>query len=728
MSEWALPGFTELKALGEGGFGRVVLARQDGTGAEVAIKYLYAEHLADPRLVDAFRQEARVLAQVVSPHVAKLHEFVETPRGAAIVMEAVPGVPLSAILTAEGQLAPEAALVVLKGSLLGLSAAHAAGVVHRDYKPDNVLVRPDRQSKLVDFGIAVLAGETGLSVGTPSYMAPEQWAGNAATPATDVYAATCVFFQCLTGHRPFEADDREVLRNLHTHAPIPVGELPGSLSGLLTRGMAKEPAARPETAAVFLAELEAAAVAAYGQDWESRGWTRLAQRAGALLAVSPLAMLAGATMLAPAGAGAGAVAGSGGVVAAGAGGGLLVKAGAILTGAALVGTGAVIVVNTTTGEDEPPPPPPAVERVAMTADVRTRTENFGTFDFEGQFVAISGLADPVLQDRVNQALMAPVDGWIEYVRQAGTDPATDTPHLSTQAEIRRQDDRVLSVRYLRSTDSTQFGNRGGFSIRGVTVDLRTGEVLDTPKVFADAAATQAGATALEERLLDRSAGGFCGGVPAEERRPLEPGHLTEPYTAGDGDPAVQAIFAADAVEFDVYGPAFGGPMACDHVTVVVPYAEVADLMTPEAAALLNRGGPAPTQRLDLGSFTLEVPTEWRLANQASTGPLLARSADCVLDGCPGVRIAYDTTNEHLPGRPCTPADAPDQVTTGAERIKQDLRPVGAKKAAYEEWRFTCSGGASFVERSWVLPKTGIIFVDDWDTPGLDKILESAMWR
>ncbi|MBN6035517.1 serine/threonine-protein kinase [Amycolatopsis sp. 195334CR] len=724
MSDWTLPGFAEVKALGEGGFGRVVLARQDGTGAEVAIKYLYAEHLGDPRLVDAFRQEARVLSQVVSPHVARLHEFIETPEGAAIVMEAVPGVSLSAILTAEGQLAPEAALVVLKGSLLGLSAAHTAGVVHRDYKPDNVLVQPNRQSKLVDFGIAVLAGETGLSVGTPGYMAPEQWAGKAATPATDVYAATCVFFQCVTGNRPYRADDRDTLRNLHIYAPIPFGEVPESLWQLVERGMAKDPAHRPGSAAIFLAELESAAVAAYGPDWEDRGWTRLAQRAAALLAVSPLAMLAGATMLAPAGAGA--VAGSGGVVAAGAGGGVLVKAGAILVGAALVGTGAVIVVNTTTGDDPPPPPPPAIEQVAMTANVLNRTENFGTYDFNGQYVAIGGLADPAVQERVNQALMAPVDGWIEYVREVNPDPATDTPHLSTQAEIRRQDDKVISVKYTRRIDSTQFGNRGGFSIRGVTVDLKTGEAIDAPKVFPDAAAGQAGATALEERLLARSPGGFCGGNT--EHEPMEPRHLTEPYTAGDGDPAVQAIFAADAVEFDVYGSAFGGPMACDHQTVTVPYTDLTDLMAPEAAQLLGTGAAAPSadQRLDLGPFTLTVPQEWRLSNESATGRLLARAADCVQDGCPGVRIYYRSAVEHQPGEPCTPA--PDQLITGAERLKQELRPVGTKKAAYEEWRITCSGGADFVERSWTLPKTGIIFADDWNTPGLDKILEGATWR
>jgi serine/threonine protein kinase len=117
-------------------------------------------------------------------------------------MEAVNGVSLRDVLSGNpGPLPPEAALTVLKGSLLGLSAAHAAGVVHRDYKPANVLVESSGNSKLVDFGIAGLSGERTVA-GTPAYMAPEQWHGAPASPATDVYSATCVFFECVTGGPP----------------------------------------------------------------------------------------------------------------------------------------------------------------------------------------------------------------------------------------------------------------------------------------------------------------------------------------------------------------------------------------------------------------------------------------------------------------------------------------------------------------------------------------------
>ena len=136
-----------------------------------------------------FRAEAELLGGLESPYVAGFYEYVEAPEGAAIVMELVDGVSLRTLLTRQSPLSPESALVVLKGSLLGLADAHRAGVVHRDYKPENVLVAVDGSSKLVDFGIAAGRGTTPGVAGTPAYMAPEQWQGRPASPAADVYAA-----------------------------------------------------------------------------------------------------------------------------------------------------------------------------------------------------------------------------------------------------------------------------------------------------------------------------------------------------------------------------------------------------------------------------------------------------------------------------------------------------------------------------------------------------------
>jgi eukaryotic-like serine/threonine-protein kinase len=172
MGEWKVPGFTELKALGSGGFGDVVLARHDASGTLVAIKYLRPELLSDPEFAGSFRAEAAVLASLDDPNVVRLYEYAESPAGAAIVMELVDGVSLREMLARQGKTSAEAALVVLQGSLLGLAAAHRRGVVHRDYKPENVLVAGDGASKLTDFGIAARAGDSPLPAGTLAYVPP----------------------------------------------------------------------------------------------------------------------------------------------------------------------------------------------------------------------------------------------------------------------------------------------------------------------------------------------------------------------------------------------------------------------------------------------------------------------------------------------------------------------------------------------------------------------------
>ncbi|MDW4910369.1 serine/threonine-protein kinase [Streptomyces sp. ADMS] len=284
MNTWAVPGYNESLELGAGASGRVVLAVHEETGVPVAVKYLSESLRTRPGFVHDFRAEARLLGGLESPYVAGLYEYVESPDGAAIVMELVDGVSLRTLLTREGPLDPEAALVVLKGSLLGLADAHRIGVVHRDYKPENVLVVPDGSSRLVDFGIAVDVGTSAGAAGTPSYMAPEQWTGSPASPAADVYAATATFFECLTGHRPYSGDNFAELALRHVDAPIPADEAPEAVRELVRRGLAKDPAQRPTHAEAFVTELEAAAGAAYGPDWEERGRGRLA----ALAALLPL--------------------------------------------------------------------------------------------------------------------------------------------------------------------------------------------------------------------------------------------------------------------------------------------------------------------------------------------------------------------------------------------------------------------------------------------------------
>ncbi|MEU8840201.1 serine/threonine-protein kinase [Streptomyces roseus] len=284
---WTVPGYAQVRELGSGGSGRVVLAVHEATGTPVAVKYLSDRLREDPAFVAEFRAEARLLGGLDTPYVVRLYEYVEHtagPGGAAIVMELVDGISLRALLKQAGQAGPEAALVLLKGSLLGLAAAHRAGVVHRDYKPENVLVSADGSSKLVDFGIAARRGTTPGVAGTPAYMAPEQWQGRPASPAADVYAATATFFECLTGRKPFAGENFAELAVQHVEAPVPETEAPEPVRPLIRRGLAKAPEQRPENAEAFVAELEDVALGAYGPDWEERGQRKLA----ALAALLPL--------------------------------------------------------------------------------------------------------------------------------------------------------------------------------------------------------------------------------------------------------------------------------------------------------------------------------------------------------------------------------------------------------------------------------------------------------
>src|SRR3984885_12460203 len=294
MPGWDVPGYTEVRALGSGGFGDVVLARHDASGNLVAIKYLHRGLLGDPGFAEMFRAEARMLASLDDPNVVRLYEYVESASGAAIVMELVDGVSLRDILSRHGKTTPEAALVVLQGSLLGLAAAHARGVVHRDYKPENVLVNGDGVSKLTDFGIAARAGDRAIAAGTLAYAPPEQFSGGPASPAGDVYAATATFYECLAGRPPFTGGTTEALLAQHRSDPVPLEAVPGPLRPLVAAGMAKDPADRPADAARFVTDLRAAAWPAYGQDWEERGRSQLGEVALLLAALWPSGAASGA--------------------------------------------------------------------------------------------------------------------------------------------------------------------------------------------------------------------------------------------------------------------------------------------------------------------------------------------------------------------------------------------------------------------------------------------------
>jgi serine/threonine-protein kinase len=295
MGAWKVPGYAEERELGRGSSGRVVSAVNEETGRPVAIKYLHESLVWDREFLTRFRAEADLLRSLDVPQVVRVLDYLEAPgQGAAIVMELVEGVSLHEMISRHGATSPEAALAVLKGSLGGLAAAHRLGIVHRDYKPENVLVDQAGASKLADFGVAVKEGRSVPAAGTRLYMAPEQWEGAPASPSSDIYAATAVFFECLTGKTPFSGRD---LRHQHETAAVPVEQVDEPLRTLIEYGMAKDPADRPSDAAALMAELDELAEDAYGPDWEDLGRGELAESAAALLGLLPTGTAGGGTGL-----------------------------------------------------------------------------------------------------------------------------------------------------------------------------------------------------------------------------------------------------------------------------------------------------------------------------------------------------------------------------------------------------------------------------------------------
>jgi serine/threonine-protein kinase len=284
-AEWAVPGYTEQRLLGHGVSGRVVAAAaaDDAADQRVAIKYLNKNLVRDTGFLGELRAEAEQLVSINAPHMVRVFDYVEQPgEGAAIVMELVDGVSLREMLKRRGPLGAQAALVVMKDTLLALAAAHSHRLPHRDVKPDNVLIDARGWCTVTDFGVAVKTDKQMRSAGTPEYMAPELWHGAPNVPATDIYAATAVLCESLTGKPPFSGRGGR-LRDHHESTPVLLDGFDPPLQDLIAWGLAKDPAARPGNAMSFVSELDARAAALYGPSWEDEGRRELAEREAELL-------------------------------------------------------------------------------------------------------------------------------------------------------------------------------------------------------------------------------------------------------------------------------------------------------------------------------------------------------------------------------------------------------------------------------------------------------------
>jgi serine/threonine-protein kinase len=254
-----------------GGMGEVWRATDVTLGRAVAVKVLRASLLPDAAFDARFRAEARTLAALSHPNVVNIYDYGHSPvpDGDAVflVMAHVDGQPLSARIAATGGLPVGETLAVLAQAADALHAAHGNGIVHRDVKPANLLVRPDGTVVLVDFGVArspaLTSASTGNQVlGTALYMAPEQASGRPVSPATDIYALGAVGYHCLVGHPPFvgESPIEVALRHVSEQPPPLPPRVPRAVRTLVMRALAKDPADRFPDAAAFAAAARAAAV------------------------------------------------------------------------------------------------------------------------------------------------------------------------------------------------------------------------------------------------------------------------------------------------------------------------------------------------------------------------------------------------------------------------------------------------------------------------------------
>ena len=250
--------YTPISRLGEGTFGEVIRARDAVLGREVAVKRVRLEAFSAPGQLEEvqarFLREAQVAARLRHPNIVTTYDIVSTARSSFIVMELVDGRDLQALLQERGRLGLNETLDLLGQVAAALDHAHVNGVVHRDIKPANIMIEPSGRVKVMDFGIAKVEQggnltSTGLIMGTPNYMSPEQAKGLRVDARADVFSLGCVLYECLSGTKPFQDDSVTAILLKVVAEPAPPIDfatlrLPRALDGVLRKGMAKEPGRR----------------------------------------------------------------------------------------------------------------------------------------------------------------------------------------------------------------------------------------------------------------------------------------------------------------------------------------------------------------------------------------------------------------------------------------------------------------------------------------------------
>ncbi|MDQ6642831.1 MAG: serine/threonine protein kinase, partial [Chloroflexota bacterium] len=264
--------FRIVERIGAGGMATVFKAYQPNLDRYVAIKVLPAYHARDPVFVKRFVQEARAVAKLVHPNILQIHDFGEQDNITYIVMEYVEGGTLKDRLK-RSLAVPEAVDYMIQAAE-GLNCAHNNGIVHRDVKPANMLLRKDGYLLLSDFGIAkILEGTTNLTrvgtgIGTPQYMSPEQGTGQAVDRRSDIYSLGIVLFHCLVGRVPFTADNPLTITVKHLNDPLPTEMLrmagvPTPIEQVVVKMAAKAPQDRYQTTDELIGALTGALTASH---------------------------------------------------------------------------------------------------------------------------------------------------------------------------------------------------------------------------------------------------------------------------------------------------------------------------------------------------------------------------------------------------------------------------------------------------------------------------------
>jgi len=279
------PRYRDARLLARGGMGDVYRAVDGELAREVAVKVLAERYAADESLRRRFSHEALAAARLsANPRIVTIFDVVEHQGRPMIVMELLPGGSLEQRTRGKAPCPPAQVLPWLDDAAAALDAAHAAGVVHRDVKPGNLLLDVDGRVKVADFGVASAAGldsftQTGTILGTAGYLSPEQARGERATAASDRYALAVVAWELLAGRRPFQSDTPTAEAAAHVHSPVPAitsvdPALPGSFDAIFERALAKEPNRRYATAAELVGDLRRALDEDAGDTWVERWPTR----------------------------------------------------------------------------------------------------------------------------------------------------------------------------------------------------------------------------------------------------------------------------------------------------------------------------------------------------------------------------------------------------------------------------------------------------------------------